>query len=189
MLKGVRDFEYTVPDTFNGKLRLLAVMVNDTSIGTAVNAAKVRGDFVLSPNAPLTVTPGDTFDVNVGVANNVQGSGKDASVTLNLAATSAFELIGAAKKTLKISELRDGVGAKLGSARLEFTASFGSKFAKLGTEISVRPATPHLTIMLTGSFKGDTQIVLSVTCLLSTANNKPAFRHCHWWWQVACLIT
>lgn len=170
-VKGARDFEYTVPDTFNGKLRLFSVMVNDTSIGTAVNAATVRGDFVLSPNAPLTVTPGDTFDVSVGVANNVQGSGKDAAVTLNLAASTAFELVGAAKQTLKISELhegmtlykikvREGAGAKLGSARLEFTASFGGKFAKLGTEISVRPATPHLTIMQTGSFKGDTQIVV-----------------------------
>jgi alpha-2-macroglobulin len=170
-VSGSKEFEYTVPETFNGKLRLLAVMVNDASIGVADGAATVRGDFVLSPNAPLTVTPGDSFDVSVGVVNNVQGSGKDAAVSLNLVASPAFELIGAAKQTLKISEMHEGVAlyklkvregavAKLGSARLEFIASIGTKSAKLGTEISVRPATPHLTILQTGSFKGDTQVTL-----------------------------
>ncbi|MDD2658017.1 MAG: MG2 domain-containing protein, partial [Candidatus Pacebacteria bacterium] len=166
---GSKEFEYTVPDTFNGKLRLLAVMVNDASIGTTAGATTVRGDFVLSPNAPLTATPGDTFDVSVGVANNVPGSGKDAAVTVNLVASPAFELIGPAKQILRISELRessalyklkvkDGLSAKLGSARLEFIASIGAKSAKLGTEVSVRPATPHLTIVQTGSFKGDIQV-------------------------------
>ncbi len=166
---GSKEFEYTVPDTFNGKLRLLAVMVNDSSIGTTSSASTVRGDFVLSPNAPLTVTPGDTFDVSVGVANNVEGSGKDAAVTLNLIASPAFELVGSAKQILKISELREssalyklkvraGESAKLGSARLDFVASIGNKSAKLGTEISVRPATPHLTVVQTGSFKGDIQV-------------------------------
>jgi hypothetical protein len=168
---GSKAFEYTVPETFNGKMRLIAVMVNDVSIGMTTGDAIVRGDFVLSPNAPLTVTPGDTFDVSVGVANNVQGSGKDAAVTLNLAASPTFELVGTAKQVLKISEMRegtalyklkvkDGAAAKLGSARLEFVASIGAKSAKLGTEISVRPATPHLTIMQTGSFKGDTQVTV-----------------------------
>lgn len=166
---GSKEFEYTVPDTFNGKLRLLAVMVNDGSIGTTTGAATVRGDFVLSPNAPLTVTPGDSFDVSVGVANNVAGSGKDAAVTLNLVVPPAFDLIGAAKQVLKISELREGTAlyqlkvkegaaAKLGSARLAFTANIGTKSSTLGTEISVRPATPHLTLLQTGSFKGDIQV-------------------------------
>ncbi|MBC7755452.1 MAG: alpha-2-macroglobulin [Bdellovibrio sp.] len=175
-VNGSKEFEYTVPETFNGKLRLLAVMVNDASIGVADGAATVRGDFVLSPNAPLTVTPGDTFDVSVGVANNVQGSGQDAAVSLSLVASPAFELVGTHKQTLKISEMHEGVAlyklkvkegaaAKLGSARLDFVAQInnqksGQKIAKLATEISIRPATPHLTILQTGSFKGDTQVTL-----------------------------
>lgn len=168
-IAGNKEFSYTIPDTFNGKLRVIAVTVNDNTIGTATGETLVRGDFVLSPNAPLTVTPGDTFDVSVGVSNNVAGSGKDAQVTVNLLASPAFELIGPAKQTLKIGELREssalyklkvkqGAAAKLGSARLDFVASIGDKSSKLGTEISVRPATPHLTILQTGSFKGETQV-------------------------------
>jgi uncharacterized protein YfaS (alpha-2-macroglobulin family) len=171
---GSKEFSYTVPETFNGKMRLIAVMVNDASIGITTGEALVRGDFVLSPNAPLTVTPGDTFDVSVGVSNNVKGSGKDAAVTLNLASSPAFELVGAAKQVLKIGEMREGTGlyklkvkegaaAKLGSAKLEFTANIGDKSAKLGTEISVRPSTPHMTVMQTGSFNGDTQISVKRT--------------------------
>ena len=152
-VNGSKEFEYAVPETFNGKLRLLAVMVNDASIGIADGAVTVRGNFVLSPNAPLTVTPSDFFDVSVGVANNVQGSGKDAPVSLSLVASPAFELVGASKQLLKISEMhegaalhkikvRDGATAKLGSARLEFVAQInnqksGAKLGKLGTEISV----------------------------------------------------
>ncbi len=171
---GSKEFSYTVPETFNGKMRIIAVVVNDASVGITTNDALVRGDFVLSPNAPLTVTPGDTFDVSVGVANNVKGSGKEAAVSLNLVPSPAFELVGAAKQVLKIAELREGTGlyklkvkegtaAKLGSARIEFTANIGDKFAKLGTEISVRQSTPHMTIMQTGSFKGDTQVSVKRT--------------------------
>ena len=168
-VSGSKEFSYTVPETFNGKMRLIAVMVNDASVGITTGEALVRGDFVLSPNAPLTVTPGDTFDVSVGVSNNVKGSGKDAAVTLNLTSSPAFELVGTPKQVLKIGEMHEGTGlyklkvkegaaAKLGSARLEFIASIGDKSSKLGTEISVRPSTPHMTKMQTGSFKGDTQV-------------------------------
>jgi uncharacterized protein YfaS (alpha-2-macroglobulin family) len=171
---GSKEFSYTVPETFNGKMRLIAVMVNDASVGITTGETLVRGDFVLSPNAPLTVTPGDTFDVSVGVSNNVKGSGNDAAVTLNLVSSPAFELVGTAKQVLKIGDMREGTGlyklkvkegaaAKLGSARLEFTASIGDKSAKLGTEISVRPSTPHMTVMQTGSFKGDTQVTVKRT--------------------------
>jgi alpha-2-macroglobulin len=164
-----KTFEYTVPETFNGKLRLLALAVNDSSIGVVASEATVRGDFVISPNAPLTVSPGDVFDVSVGVANNVKGSGKDAAVSVSLNASPAFEVVGTPKQTIKISELREGsalfklkvregVAAKLGSAKLEFVTSIGKASAKLGTEVSVRPATPHLTVMQTGSFKGEVQL-------------------------------
>ena len=170
-INGSKEFECAVPETFNGKLRLLAVMVNDASINIADGAMTVRGDIVLSPNAPLTVTPSDTFDVSVGIANNVQGSGKDAPVSSSLVASPAFEFVGTSKQLLKISEMHEGAAlyklkvkvgaaAKLGSARLEFVASIGTKNTKLGTEISARPAAPHLTILQTGSFKNDTQLTL-----------------------------
>ena len=63
---------------------------------------------------------------------------------------------GPATQAVKISEMREGVAvfrvkaqdgaaAQLGSASLAFTASLGGKTARLTTDTSVRPATPHYT--------------------------------------------
>src|SRR5260221_12912587 len=76
VVSGEREFSYTVPDTFNGSLRLMAVAVNDQSIGTLSDKTLVQGDFVLSPNAPLAGGPGGGFGVSGGAAKNAAGSGK-----------------------------------------------------------------------------------------------------------------
>lgn len=168
-VNGEREFSYTVPDHFNGTLRVMAVAVNDTSLGVAQTNAVVRGDFVISPNLPLMVTPGDVFDVSVGVANNIAGSAADSPVQLTLKAAGTFEIVGAATQTLKISALREAVAsfrlkvkdansATLGSAMLEFTSSLGPKSAKRKLEISVRPASPKATTLALGSFSGNTEV-------------------------------
>ena len=168
-VNGTRNFEWTVPETFNGTLRVMAVAVNDGQLGTALAKTTVRGDFVLSPNAPLAVTPGDEFEVSVGVANNVPGSGKEPAVAVALQASPAFEVVGNASQSLKIGEMREGVAvfrvkvkdgaaAQLGSAPLTFSATLGNKSAKLSTEVSVRPATPYYTQLTLGSFKGSAEV-------------------------------
>ncbi|MDQ6628420.1 MAG: MG2 domain-containing protein, partial [Pseudomonadota bacterium] len=105
-VSGDKEFSYTVPDHFNGTLRVMAVAVNDAAVGVAQTNALVRGDFVISPNLPLMVTPGDVFDISVGVANNVVGTGNDAPVRLTLKPADTFELTGAATQTLKIGAMR-----------------------------------------------------------------------------------
>src|SRR5690606_35408036 len=79
-----REVSYTVPDYFNGTLRVFAVAVSDERVGIADARTLVRGDFVLSPNAPITVAPGDEFEVSVGVSNNVEGSGAKPTVRVEL---------------------------------------------------------------------------------------------------------
>jgi alpha-2-macroglobulin len=168
-VQGEREFSYTVPDHFNGTLRVMAVAVNDTAMGVAQAQAVVRGDFVISPNLPLMVTPGDVFEVSVGVANNIVGSAPDAPVQLTLKPAASFELLGPATQTLKIGALREAVGryrlkvkdassATLGSAALQFSASLGGKTATRQLEISVRPASPRATTLALGHFSGSTEV-------------------------------
>ncbi|MGZ5080242.1 MAG: alpha-2-macroglobulin, partial [Usitatibacter sp.] len=172
-VKGEAEFTYGVPDTFNGTLRLIAVAVNDQAIGVAQEKATVQGDFVLLPNAPLAVAPGDVFDVSVGVANNVASSGKDAPVVVTLKTSAHLEVEGANAQSLTIGAMREGVAifrvkakagpaAKLGSATLAFGAAFSDAKlvggAKLATDVSVRPATPHYTRLTVGSFTGSTEV-------------------------------
>ncbi|MFL6706932.1 MAG: MG2 domain-containing protein [Massilia sp.] len=175
-VKDSREFTYDVPETFNGSMRVFAVAVNEGSIGTAVSQSTVRGDFVLSPNLPLAVAPGDQFDISVGVANNVAGSGKEAPVAVVLKTSAHLEVVGAASAQLKIGEMResvasfrvraiDGPRAQLGSATLTFTASTGAgaslRSARLSTDVSVRPASPRTTSTTMGAFKGSVTVPLT----------------------------
>ncbi|MEP7296284.1 MAG: alpha-2-macroglobulin [Burkholderiales bacterium] len=166
---GTKEFSYTVPDHFNGTLRVMAVAVNDSAVGVASTRALVRGDFVISPNLPLMVAPGDVFDVSVGVANNIVGAAADSPVQLTLKPASTFEVVGSATQTLKIGAMRESVAtyrlkvkdaanATLGSATLQFTSSLGAKSSTRKMDVSVRPATPMATTLALGSFTGSAEV-------------------------------
>jgi alpha-2-macroglobulin len=173
-VNGAREFSYTVPDTFNGAMRLMAVSVNDATLGTASGKTLVQGDFVLSPNVPLAVAPGDEFEVSVGVANNVAGSGKEAQVVVTLKTSEHLEVVGTETQSLKIAERREGVAiyrvkaksgarVKLGSASLSFSSSLNGqpdKSAKLGVDVSVRPSGPYYTQLTMGSFNGTQDVAV-----------------------------
>ena len=149
-VKDSRDLSYNIPDDFNGTLRIMAVAVRADKVGIAQESTTVRGDFVLSPNVPNMVTPGDEFEISVGVANNLTGlQSKTIPVRLDLAPTSAIEITQGPQE-LQLGEMREGVAifrlrAKdvLGPAHLSFRASYGDKSATIATDISVRPATPY----------------------------------------------
>lgn len=155
---GEHEFIYTVPDTFNGTLRIFVVAVSEDSMGVQSRKALVRGDFVLTPNVPMMVAPGDEFEVSVGVANNVAGSGQNPGITLRLETSPHLEVIGPAQADLRIPELREGVAAfrvrardRLGSGNLTFVASGLGKSARASVDTSVRPAAPLRTELAIGS--------------------------------------
>ncbi|HZN95340.1 MAG TPA: MG2 domain-containing protein, partial [Myxococcales bacterium] len=77
-----RTLTYDVPDSFNGSLRVMAVAVSPQAVGASSRKAVIRAPFVLSPSVPTFVAPGDEFQVSVGVANGVEGSGKDLPVAV-----------------------------------------------------------------------------------------------------------
>lgn len=154
------ELNYTVPDYFNGSIRIMAVAVSDEALGVAERKATVRGDFVISPNAPLFVAPGDEFDVSVGVANNVLGSGENANVLISASASPNLEIVSPAKLQQKIGQMREGVvqfrvraRPVPGPAALEFVTSGAGKSARLTTTLSVRPAVPLLTTLRVGNVR------------------------------------
>lgn len=162
----VRELVYDVPDYFNGTLRVMAVAVSSEAVGARQKKASVRGHFVLSPNVPTFVAPGDTFTVTVGVANNAEGSGKNAKVTLELAASEHLEALDGSTREIVIPEGREGsvafrlrVKPILGSAKLTFTASLGTKKSAYAIEASVRPIVPYETTVIAGSFTSGTKDV------------------------------
>lgn len=161
-----RELKYTVPDYFNGTLRVMAVAVTDDRVGVHESRTLVRGDFVLSPNAPTTVSPGDEFDVSVGVSNNVEGSGASATIAVTLETDAGLEVVGEPEQEVGIAEGREGsVRFRLrakdvpGSANMSFIARTGSASGKRKIDLSVRPATPFMTQLSAGVLqKGDREV-------------------------------
>lgn len=155
-----REVTYQVPDYFNGTLRVMAVAVSPEAIGVAQKKATVRGHFVLSPNAPTTVAPGDEFEVSVGLANNVEGSGEEPEIKLDLKVSEHLEVVGGDTQTLKVGEGRETVVVfklkarnELGSGNLTFSAALGGKKARHSVDLSVRPPLPYMTTVSAGHFK------------------------------------
>jgi alpha-2-macroglobulin len=163
-----KTLSYTVPDTFNGKLRLMAVAVTADKIGVFEGGTQVRGDLILSPNVPYALAPGDEFTVSVGVFNNLRAPGK-AAVQLKLDADAAFTLISPALQNLSIdgqreanAEFRLKANAVLGSGSLRFTASSGGKQGIARDAVSIRPAVPYSTKLTVGRFdKSSEEVALS----------------------------
>lgn len=179
-VNGSREFTYTPPESFNGSLRIMAVVINDDTAAAAQTATAVRGDLVLLPNVPVAMTPGDEVEIGIGVANNYAGSGKNAPVSVNLAVSPGLEVVGEAQQTLKISErgeastkfvvrARPGDQARLGSSSVIFTAQLKDAKVRLSTDTSVRPASANVTLVQTGMFRGNGEIV-------SQANMYPNFK-------------
>src|SRR6185503_3120433 len=127
---GGRDVRYTVPDYFNGRLRIVAIAASASRMGVAEADTEVRGDFILTPNVPAMAAPGDEFLVSVGVFNNTTG----VSGPIRVEALTGAELtaVGTPRTQLDIEDKKEGVAefrfkanTTLGSASIRFAARRG----------------------------------------------------------------
>ena len=156
-----RDLRYVVPDYFNGRLRIVAIAASARRVGVTEVGTEVRGDFILTPNVPLTVAPGDEFLVSVGVFNNTTGG--TGPIQLEAQLDPALSIVGPSRVDLEIADRKEGVGefrvranAVLGSAGLRFTARRARAEARLEESVSVRPAVAYRTQLTLGRIDGPT---------------------------------
>lgn len=154
---GGRSFDYTVPEYFNGRLRLMAVAVTKDRVGVAAGATEVRGPWVLTPNVPAFVAPGDTLAISVGAFSNL---GAPSPVTLRLTTGPGLAVTDAAGQLLEVAPSHEGVavfqvraGEVLGSTDLTFVAESADGKARITETLSVRPATPHRVGLRVGLFR------------------------------------
>ncbi|HRD70116.1 MAG TPA: alpha-2-macroglobulin [Legionella sp.] len=152
-----RQLVYTVPDYFNGSLKVMAVAVSNDSVGSDETSTQIRGDFIINPNVPTFVAPGDEFEITSSIANNIKDSGEHAEVNVNIHVSPELEIIGAAEQKLEISEGHEQTvhfklraTSNLGAAKITFNTESGSKTGKMDATLSVRPANPLLTEVTSG---------------------------------------
>lgn len=162
-----RKVIFDVPDTFSGQLRVMAVAVSEESVGAASTSLLVRGPFVISPNVLTHAAPGDEFMVTVGVANIIEGSGKNAQIAVEVSSSEHLEILGVSSTVLSLDEGSEGkftfrVRALpiLGAAELIFTASHGNEQSSRTASLSIRAATTYYTSLESG-FEDDGQVELT----------------------------
>lgn len=170
-----KTFSYHVPDYFNGSLHIFAVAVAANAVGSANQSTTVRGHFVINPNVPTFAAPGDEFDVNASVANNIEKSGTDAKVNIALQTNAALKIIGNATQTISIPEgqarsvhFKVRATSQLGNASLQFIASYDHFSTKLTSTLSVRPATTYRT-QITSGYTNDSTLSLKINRVLYPA--------------------
>ncbi|HXS96471.1 MAG TPA: alpha-2-macroglobulin [Candidatus Limnocylindrales bacterium] len=153
-------FHYTVPDYFNGKLRIVAIAVSPRRVGTAEAGTEVKGPFILTPNVPAMVAPGDEFTVSVGVFNNTSGN---ASVHIEAQPAASLTPVSASAADLQIASKREAAGefrfragTALGAASVKFVARGGGNESHIEESISVRPAVAYRTQLTLGRFDSAT---------------------------------
>ncbi len=148
-----KTFQYTVPDSFNGNIKVMLVSATSDSFGSTSEDALIRGDIILNPSVPPFVAGGDEFDVSVGVFNQTEGSGAQAKVSVNVVADPSLELVNKGAQELAIPENRESsvsfrfkAKSSFGAKKIQFKANLlqGTQEAKYSSEISVRPAGPYL---------------------------------------------
>lgn len=156
-----REVAVDLPDYFNGELRVTAVGVGAERLGARAVPVTVRGPLVLTPNLPLAVAPNDAFDLAVGIANQVEDSGAEARVDLGVTDLERLEAEGDHRSTLAIAEGSEGrttlrlrAGPSPGAASLTVTAHLGNEMARRRSSLSIRPAVPFETTVVSG-FDGD----------------------------------
>lgn len=153
----LQSVSFAVPDYFNGQLTIMAVAVSDAALGRAEAHTLVRGPFVISPNVLTAAAPGDEFEVNVGIANNLDDTTSASDINVSVSPTEHLEVIGDTNTTISVLPGREGRVAfrirakeKLGAASLAFSATAGSVSSQLSSTLSVRPAVARTSSVITG---------------------------------------
>ncbi|WP_081413108.1 alpha-2-macroglobulin [Chitinilyticum aquatile] len=155
-----KALSWTVPDTYNGKLRVYAVGVTADRIGVKEVGVVVKGDLILSPNVPPAVAPGDEFTISVGVFNNMNQAAKvnlQSKLGAGLALVKGPAVLEIGAQREQVAELTVRATDKLGDAQVAFVASSGGKQGRAVDSISVRPPVVYRTSLNLGSFTGSTQ--------------------------------
>jgi alpha-2-macroglobulin len=150
---GANQVSFRLPSHFNGSYRLIAVGVTDSTIGIKVSSARRVGPYVINPVLPLFVAPGDEFNGEVTISNQVQGSGPKNITVIKAIPPQGLE--GGGEMELEIPEGKEKVATfkfKVGS-QLQSTAVKFEVYQKLNPQIkvayeeslSIRPGTPLTT--------------------------------------------
>jgi alpha-2-macroglobulin len=157
-----KTVSYTVPQTFNGRMRVMAVAVGPQKMRIFENGLVSRADFIINPSMPLMLAPGDEALVGIGVTRAPALKNEDAAaraVRISFSSKGGLELL-AKEQTLQLKageeqQISVRVRAKdaLGNAELTVLAKGeANKSASMSASTSIRPLTNYRAVQRSGNF-------------------------------------
>lgn len=155
------EYKYTVPEYFNGTLKIMAVAASLDSVGSAVVSALARSPIVMLPNAPFAATEGDSFKVSVGVTNNIDGATGTSDIKITAKPSDNIVVTGEKSQTVSVPVGGERIVIfdvkttdKIGAAEIGFIAENEkmTKPIKNTATLSIRPSSIYKTQLNVGKF-------------------------------------
>ncbi len=148
---------------FNGALRLMAVAAAADRFGAAESTVRIKDPFVLSPNLPRFLAPGDEITVPVQVYNGIdEEGGGELPVRVQLELAGPLAAGGETSSQIVLAGGREGVlrfqvhaTDEIGPATVTFSAEAAGERASVSTELAVRPPRQRDVIATTGVVRAD----------------------------------
>lgn len=151
-----------VPEYFNGTIRVIALTVNNTKLGVATKSFIAQNEFVIDPQAPYFVSPGDEFEIGATVANTVIGSGQDVKLSAKILQNDAIDILEDKPIEMSIPEGEDRIFRLKARAKNALgDKSYRIKVSGLGKEysiedsLSIRPASALRTSIESKIYRSD----------------------------------
>ena len=156
------DVSIPVPEYFNGTIRVIAIAVTEKKVGIESAKTISQADFVIDPQAPYFVSPGDEFEIGATVANTVAGSGPAVELQAEVIGSAAFDAVEQKPIALKVPEGQDKVfRIRMKAKDVLGEQTFRIKVMGLGREatatesISIRPPQAYRTEISGGVYRPD----------------------------------
>lgn len=146
-----KTYSYKVPDYFNGSIRVMAVAVNDSRIGTNSKTVTVKAPVILNASAPRLAAPGDEFEVGLRIANQNEKL-PQGNFTAQISTTKGLTVVGTDKQEVSIDKnaektiyFKVKALAEFGNNDISFTVTPKTlnEVYKTSYSLSVRPASPY----------------------------------------------
>lgn len=151
-----RTLSWTLPDYFSGTLRIMAIAVNDHSLGKSETQTLVQSPIVLTPSVPTVLSPKDESIVNLNVTHLFNSDTIDPIEITAQASDSELSFTPAVQSV----SLKKGENANLqwklcapqkpGAYTLTFTARANGRTISRKATLSVRPTAPFETRTTSG---------------------------------------
>ena len=146
---GKANISFEMPE-FQGRLRIMAVGVNESYVGNSDVDMFVRDRIILKPTVPRFLTSLDEFTIPVSVFNMTDNDG---TFEVKLAVDGDVKILDDAVRHIDIDNKKEKtvffnmkVGNTIGAAAFHFTASNSTDKTSSLVNLPIRPSSPVITI-------------------------------------------